>query len=78
MIKQIWKLCVTQKNEIEEEEPIFSTEENFYFTHKYEDDNNSKQEEFSKEQRIKNMCQRWKINANQALYLINLVEIQQT
>ena len=78
MIKQIWKLCVTQKNEIEEEEPIYSTEENFYFTRKYEDDNNSKQEEFSKEQRIKNMCQRWKINANQALYLINLVEIQQT
>ena len=78
MIKLLWKLCVTKKEMEEEEEPIYCTVENFYFSNKYEDDNISQQEEFSKEQRIKNMCRRWKINPNQAIYLINLVEIQQT
>ena len=68
-------MCYTKKRR---RRTYFSYRRKFYFTHKYEDDNNLKQEEFSKEQRIKNMCQRWKINANQALYLINLVEIQQT
>ena len=77
MIKQLWKICVNNK-EMEEEEPIYPTEENFYFNNKYEDDYDLKQEEFSIEQRIKNMCLRWKIKPYQALNLINLVDIQQT
>ena len=79
MIKQMWKLCFSQKKNVDndEEEPIYSYQENNYFENIYEDDN-LQLEELNKEQRIRNMCRRWKIYPDQALYLINLVDMQQT
>lgn len=76
MIKTLWKLCISSKNETE---PLYSLQENDYFSSIYDDDlvDITELSEFSINQRVDNMCYRWKIKRQDALYLINMVDTQQ-
>ena len=81
-MKKIWKLCIPKK--ICGTTPICSYQENNCFEdiydNTYDNDENKNEEtpEFTISERVENMCIRWKISPEEALYLIRNVDGQQT
>ena len=82
-MKKIWKLCIPKK--ICGTVPICSYQENNSFEDDYRDDDESENTgkisplpEFTISQRVENMCIRWKLTPDEAIYLIKMVDNQQT
>ena len=79
-MKKIWKLCIPKK--ICGTTPLCSYQENNCFEDTYDDEEKrgkiSPLPEFTINQRVENMCIRWKITPDEAFYLIKMVDSQQT